>query len=284
MKKILVTGATGFIGNYVIEQLLQKGYSVIATSSSLEKAKEATWYSQVKYLPLDLKNLDDSIDYYTYFENPDAMIHLAWEGLPNYKETFHVEENLPRHYKFLKNLLRNGLKDITVSGTCLEYGMKEGCLTENIECKPDNSYAIAKYELWKKLAQLANHSGFHFKWVRIFYIYGKGQSPKSLFSQLDNALETHEKVFNMSGGEQERDFLHVEKVAEYIIQIALQNKITGVINCCSGNPVKVKDFVEDYLKRQNKHIELNLGYYPYNDYEEMRFWGNNLKLKSIKND
>lgn len=281
MKKILVTGATGFIGNYVIEQLLQNGYNVMATSSDIVKAKEANWYSQVKYIALDLKHLDDSVNYYTYFDSPDAMIHLAWEGLPNYNENFHVEENLPRHYHFLKNLLQNGLHDITVSGTCLEYGLKEGCLTENMECKPANPYAIAKNKLRQKLEQLSNRKGFYFKWVRLFYMYGKGQSPKSLISQLDKALEAHESVFNMSGGDQERDFLPVEKMADYIVEIALQDKITGVINCCSGKPVKLKEFVGCYLKQQNKSIELNLGYYPYTDYEPMRFWGDDGKLKTI---
>src|SRR5882757_5346244 len=83
MKKILVTGATGFIGNYVIDQLLQRGYDIIATSSSLNKAKEAKWYRQVKYIPFDLENVNENENYYSYFNNPDALIHLAWEGLPN---------------------------------------------------------------------------------------------------------------------------------------------------------------------------------------------------------
>ncbi|MBK9533321.1 MAG: NAD(P)-dependent oxidoreductase [Chitinophagaceae bacterium] len=286
MKKILITGATGFIGNYVVAQLLQKGYNVIATSSDMDKAKKAEWYSKVKYIPFDLKRFDESVNYFTFFECPDAMIHLAWEGLPNYKEVFHVEENLPRHYKFLKNIIQNGLKDITVSGTCLEYGMKEGCLIENMDCEPGNPYAIAKNELRKKLELLTQQDEFqfHFKWVRIFYMHGKGQGPNSLISQLDKALETSEPVFNMSGGEQERDFLSVEKVADYIVKIALQNKVLGVINCCSGKPVAVRQFVEDYLKQQNKSIRLNLGYYQYTDYEPMKFWGDNKKLKKIVND
>lgn len=281
MKKILVTGATGFIGNYVIAQLLQKGYQVIATSSTGDTAKDAPWYSQVKYIALDLKHIDDSVNYYIYFDSPDIMIHLAWEGLPNFREAFHIEENLPRHHIFLKNLLQNGLSDLTVTGTCLEYGMKEGCLRENMVGEPGNPYAIAKNELRKKLEQMAKQRGVNFKWARLFYMYGMGQSPKSLISQLDKALEQRESDFNMSGGRQERDFLPVEKVAEYIVLVALQNKVTGIINCCSGKPVTVKQFVLDYLEREGKTINLNLGYYPYNDYEPMRFWGDDRKLKSI---
>jgi len=88
-------------------------------------------------------------------------------------------------------------------------------------------------------------------------------------------------VFNMSGGEQVRDYLPVEKVAEYIVSIALQKQVTGVINCCSGEPVTIKDLVNDYLALKKQHITLNLGYYPYPDYEPMRFWGDNTKLLAV---
>jgi dTDP-6-deoxy-L-talose 4-dehydrogenase (NAD+) len=75
--------------------------------------------------------------------------------------------------------------------------------------------------------------------------------------------------------------LSVEKVAEYIVKIALQNKVTGIINCCSGRPVSVKQFVNNYLEEKNAALKLNLGYYPYPDYEPMAFWGNDKKLKKI---
>ena len=73
------------------------------------------------------------------------------------------------------------------------------------------------------------------KWVRLFYLYGKGQSPNSLLSQLQSALDRGDQVFNMSPGDQLRDYLEVTKVAEYIIRIAMQRRETGIINCCSGN-------------------------------------------------
>ena len=115
-------------------------------------------------------------------------------------------------------------------------------------------------------------------------MYGKGQGPNSLLSQLDNALLNGDTIFNMSGGEQQRDYLPVEKVGAYVVKIALQNKLTGIINCCSGNPITVKEFVEKYLKYQQQSIRLNLGYYPYADYEPMRFWGDDKKLKIIINN
>lgn len=281
MKKVLVTGATGFIGNYLVQELLLNRQEVIATSTNETKARQTDWFEQVTYKPFSFENYNADINYYDFFNNPDILIHLAWEGLPNYKSAFHTEVNLPRHTAFLDNLISNGLKDVTVTGTCLEYGMQEGCLREDMPASPSIPYAIAKDSLRKALEEIQRRHPYLLKWVRLFYMYGKGQNPNSLLSQLERAIINGDKSFNMSGGEQARDFLPVEKVAKNIVRIALQEKVTGIINCCSGNSVTVRQLVEEYLRWNNKMIGLNLGYYPYTDYEPMYFWGDVTKLKTI---
>lgn len=281
MAKVLVTGASGFIGNYVVTELLQRGYEVIASSASAEKAAAFQWFKRVRYIPLNLAAVEDAVNYYKYFDAPDAVIHLAWEGLPNYNAAFHSQVNLPRHLSFLSNLVQNGLVNLTVTGTCFEYGMQQGRLDESMPAQPANPYAQAKDTLRKMLQQLQQQYPFHLKWVRLFYMYGKGQNPKSLLSQLQLALDEKQEVFNMSGGEQVRDYLPVEKVAHNIVSIALQNSVEGIINCCSGQPVTVKQLIDNYLQQQGAGIRLNLGYYPYTDYEPMAFWGDTKKLQSI---
>lgn len=281
MKKILVTGASGFVGNYVVRQLLRSNFKVIATSSDAGKAEQRPWFKEVRYIPFNLQEFTPTRDYYNFFERPDHVIHLAWEGLPNYKSIFHIEENLPRHFSFLKNLVLNGCPDITVTGTCLEYGFREGALSEDMLAVPANPYAVAKDSLRKFLEELRKLHPFNLKWMRLFYMYGEGQSAKSLLSQLDKAVEEGESVFNMSGGEQVRDYLPVEEVASIIATAAMQEQVCGVINCCSGKPVTIKEFVQDYCKRKNITIQLNFGYYPYPDYEPMVFWGDTSKLKRL---
>lgn len=279
--KVLVTGATGFIGSYVIPELLKKNVTIIATSTSYNKAKEMEWFSKVLFVEHDIHS-ETNENLFVKFKNPDLLIHLAWRNLSNFKDSSHIEEILPKHEAFLKNLISNGLKDLSVIGTCLEYGMVEGELNEEMDSAPTIAYPIAKDKLRKILEEMKQRFSFSLKWIRLFYMYGKGQSPKSILSQLDKALENNEPVFNMSKGEQERDYLPVNLIAENIVIFALQQKIDGIINCCSNKPITIKQLVLDHLKKINKTIELNFGYYPYTDYEPFKFWGSNKKQLKIK--
>tara|TARA_B100001971_G_scaffold209350_1_gene232781 strand:- start:789 stop:1661 length:873 start_codon:yes stop_codon:yes gene_type:complete len=275
-KSVLVTGATGFIGSYLIDELVKRKVDVIASSRSSKKELSNNWSNEVNYIQADLNESRE--DWYYFFGKPDMLIHLSWEGLPNYKELFHLEQNLPSNYFFLKNMIKNGLKKVVVTGTCFEYGDQSGELREDFETRPNTPYALAKDCLRKILEQLQKKYDFDLKWIRIFYPYGKGQSPDSILSQLDTALERGDKIFRMSGGEQLRDYLPVEKVAEYIARISVQNKVSGIINCCSGEPMSIRRLVENYIDDKTI-IELNLGHYPYLDYEPMAFWGDTKKLK-----
>jgi len=269
--RILVTGAAGFIGNYVILELLKRNIEVLAVDRDIEKAKTKEWFDKVQFYPMDIKQVSD--EQFNHIKNADRLIHLAWQGLPNYKELFHFEENLMIQYNFIKKLILSGIKDITVSGTCFEYGMREGPLSVDMPSDPQNAYALAKDTLRKFLQLLQSQTSFNLKWVRLFYTYGEGQSGKSILAQLQQALDNGDKEFNMSGGEQLRDYLPVEKVAEKIVAFSLSNEVNGIMNCSSGHPISIRTLVENYLKKKNKHIKLNLGYYPYPDYEPMSFWG-----------
>ena len=79
-----------------------------------------------------------------------------------------------------------------------------------------------------------------------------------------------------------RDYLHISEVVSNISNIIVQNNINGIINCCKGKPISIRNLVEYYLKEKNYKMQLNLGYYPYPSYEPMSFWGNNSKLNLIK--
>lgn len=270
--KVVVTGGSGFIGNHVVSELLQRGLEVLVVGRDINKVKQQEWFDRVEFIKVDIsKTLPDQA--FKKISAANKLIHLAWDGLPNYMDLIHFEETLMFQYNFLKTIIHLGVKDITITGTCFEYGLKNGCLTTDMPSDPQNPYALAKDTLRKTLEHLQKKINFKLKWIRLFYMYGKGQSEKSILSQLDRAIENGDKIFNMSGGEQLRDYLPVEEVARFITEICLNENYSGLVNCCSGVPISIRNLVENHLKNNNKNISLILGYYPYPDFEPMAFWG-----------
>ena len=263
----------------MVPELLRLGHEVTATAHNLERAQAMPWFDKVHFVACDLHSTE--LDPAAFFEVPDILVHLAWPGLPNYKEHFHFEKNLFESYYFIKKMIEGGLCHLSVIGTCLEYGMKEGCLTEDMPTAPCTSYGLAKDTLRKFVEVLAQKYSFDWKWIRLFYLYGEGQSKNSILEQLKSAIARGEKVFPMSGGEQQRDYLSVEKAAEYVVKISAQTKQQGIFNCCNGDPISIRSLVEEYLRKSGQSIKLDLGRYPYPDYEPMVFWGDNKKLKMI---
>ena len=180
------------------------------------------------------------------------------------------------------NLISNGLANFNGVGTCYEYGITEGELTEKMETKPIMPYPQGKLELFHFIQNLTQEFTFSFKWIRVFYVFGEIYGRKNLYTLLNQAIENKEEIFNMSGGEQIRDFLAPQAIAENIVHISLQQSTQGVINCCSGLPVQLKAFVLAFLKTKNSNLKLNLGFYPYPDYEPMSTWGSVDKLNLCK--
>jgi dTDP-6-deoxy-L-talose 4-dehydrogenase (NAD+) len=274
--KVMVTGATGFVGRHVVAELIVRGHSVVAISRGVKRAQEMPWIDSVEFIQCDLHDSFHSLLLPECL--PEAIVHLAWPGLPNYRDFFHISKNLPADLAFLEAAVKAGVPHILVAGTCLEYGLQNGPLTEAMETKPTTPYGFAKDVLRKSLEMLHRERSFTFQWMRLFYMYGEGQNKNSLLAQLDQAIGEGQKVFNMSAGDQLRDYLPIQEVAVNFV-IALENpQIDGVINCCKGNPISVYDLVKERCHLKASTIKINRGIYPYPDYEPLAFWGVNTKL------
>ena len=285
MKKILITGATGYIGNKIITLLLNENYNIVATSTNRIKAQEYDWFNKVQYITFNFNDSFNDVNLYEFFGQPDMLIHLAWEGLPNYNERFHLDNQYPKQLLFLQNFLDNKLTNLTITGTCLEYGLIEGEISETLKAEPTTFYGKAKLQLYNDLQKYISttHKNVNLKWLRLFYNYDYVQNTHSIISAINRAVKNGDTIFNMSKGDQLRDYLPIDKMAHFIIQTALQNQINGIINICSGEPIKLETFIKNYLNEMGFEITLNLGYYPYNNYEPKNFWGNNSKLLKILN-
>lgn len=275
--KVAVTGASGFVGRHVITDLLQQEMEIVAVTR--DAARLAGLSEAVCIAEMDIAR--PAPDCFEKLGRPDVLIHLAWDGLPNYKSPHHFETELPRQYHFLKNMIEAGLASLFVTGTCFEYGMQSGSLSEDMPTLPNNPYGYAKDALRQQLGFLKSITPFNLTWSRLFYMHGEGQPGTSLYPKLKEAVLRGERVFNMSGGEQLRDYLPVEEVARQIVRLATARQDIGTVNICSGNPISVRRLVEQWMSDYGWKIQLNLGYYPYPDYEPMAFWGNRECLDAI---
>jgi nucleoside-diphosphate-sugar epimerase len=220
-------------------------------------------------------------DLYDRLGRPDVLVHLAWGGLPHYKSLHHFEDELPIQYAFLKRLITGGLRRCVVAGTCLEYGNQEGELSEDCPALPTTAYAFAKDCLRRQLELFRGAHQFELTWARLFYTYGEGQAPTSLYSLLQAAVARGDRTFDMSGGEQVRDYLPVRAVARALVDLALAPSHHGVVNVCAGHGITVRRLVEGWLEENGWDISLNFGRLPYPDYEPHAFWGARDKLISL---
>jgi dTDP-6-deoxy-L-talose 4-dehydrogenase (NAD+) len=276
---VLVTGATGFVGRHLVAALLARGCAVRAVARNVETAASMPWINHVEFVATDIHAAD--LDIAALTDGIDVLAHLAWPGLPNYRALFHFEHNLMADYRFIKGAVEAGVAQVLVTGTCFEYGMQSGPLSESVEPQPSNPYGLAKHTLHLFLQNLQQEKPFTLQWARLFYLHGEGQNPNSLLAALDRAIDAGEASFNMSGGEQLRDFLPIASAADYLAAILHQRDFNGVINCASGQPVSVRALVEQRLRERGAALKLNLGHYPYPSHEPMAFWAVTERLQQL---
>ncbi|MDI1254303.1 NAD-dependent epimerase/dehydratase family protein [Thermomonas sp.] len=274
--RVAVTGSSGFIGRHVVRQLAaRRGIDVIA----IARHPDASISPSVTPVELDIGA--DNAHMYDSIGRPDVLLHLAWSGLPDYRAATHLESELPRQIGFLDACVNAGLRRLVVAGTCLEYGMQSGCLDESLRTAPITAYGQAKDRLREHLDACVAADGLQLAWARLFYLYGPGQAPTSLYSQLRTAVEAGATEFPMSPGDQQRDFLPIDAAAAYLCALALEAPDAGVVNVCGGTAKPVVSWARAWLSEWGADLTLKLGVYPYPEYEPHAFWGSTMKLHSL---
>ena len=276
---VVVTGASGFVGRAVLAALAARGIRPTAVTRDRRRLSDLELDSAI--VEGDIGAPDPA--FIAEVARHDILLHLAWDGLPNYKSLHHLETELPAQYRFLKAMVAAGSRSLLVTGTCFEYGMQAGRLVETGPAQPTNPYGYAKDALRRQLSFLKQETPFALIWARLFYMYGTGQNPKSIYSQLAAAVDRGDDHFDMSAGEQIRDYLPIKEAAELLVRLTLLGRDVGIVNICSGQPRSMRGVVESWLRDDGWRIKLRLGRYPYPDYEPFAFWGSAEKLHEILN-
>ena len=256
MKKVLLTGATGYIGQFAVRHLLDKNYVVHAvTSKPFDKTptENLIWHRADLLKADDVKDLMEKVC-------PTHLLHFAW--YVEHGKFWNAVENLDwlQAGLFLaRQFAECGGERIVTAGTCAEYAWTQtGALTEGkTPMQPQTLYGAAKYALYLALEKFADVSGVSFSGGKVFFLFGADESPNRLVPSVIRALLKNEPA-KTSHGEQIRDFMFVEDVAEAFVML-LESDVRGVINIASGRKTKLREIIETLGEITGKPELLQIG-------------------------
>lgn len=273
--KILVTGANGYIGRHVVCQLLKQRHDVTACDIRLNEVDKRATLKEYNILTgIYSDNL------YEELGKPDVCLHMAWRDGFVHNSPNHIGD-LSNHYKFLTALLDSGLPHLAVMGTMHEVGYHEGAIDENTPCNPISFYGIAKDALRRSMILATKSHGCVLQWIRAYYIVGDDLKSNSIFAKLRTAALEGKTHFPFTSGKNKYDFIDIDDLATQIAAVVGQKEVTGIINCCSGQPVSLADRVEAFIKENNLDIQLDYGAFPDRPYDSPCTYGDDSKIKCI---
>ena len=273
---IIITGASGFIGQNLIKKIVLKECKYL-TISRKKKIKFS-----VNHLSINLndfiKNKKKIIDF-----NPDVIIHLAWQNIPDYSEKMSFI-NLNLSINFLSFIINStNCKKIIVSGSCWEYGKIKGPCKETDNLSINSYFSLTKNMLYNYLNYTCKINSINLVWFRIFYVYGYGQKKISLIPSIVTALSKNKSI-EINYPYYRNDYINIDDVVKVFIY-AIFNKIKpGIYNLGNGKTNSVidifkiieskiignSDFSNEILNKNKKDKSVN-------------FWANKNKLNFLLN-
>lgn len=270
--KILVTGANGYLGQGIVRSILNNGHCVVATDFNTQFVDE-----RAERIACNLFEVDNP---YSFFGEPDVLLHLAWrDGFVHYSSA-HIDD-LPKHYAFIKKMVDGGIQQVAVMGSMHEIGFFEGSINESTPCYPTTPYGIGKNALRELTQMICKQKNIVFQWLRGYYIVGNSKFGSSIFSKITAAVDEGKTEFPFTLGQNQYDFIDYPDFCAQVAAVVGQKNEQGIINICSGKPEKLADRVERFIKENDYRIKLQYGAFPDRPYDSKAVWGNDTKIRKI---
>jgi len=258
--RVIVTGASGFIGKQLCNKLLERGHQVVSLCRT-SRAPERTYLKSFQHIPYVMGEV---LPKEVIVFSPEALVHLAWDGIPDFSERKCVD-NVESQLRFLKETEKlDQLEKIVGAGTCREYGAKYGACVESERIQSDSYFSWAKQTLADYFRLACQQRRTSLVWFRIFYIYGPGQRAESLIPSLIKAFKSkrNPKINNPSTA---NDYIYIDDVVTVFIKSIEDKNCRGTFNLGSGKTTSVatiSEIVEQTIRNENefsKNLAKQLG-------------------------
>lgn len=280
---ILVTGGTGFIGSHLVRKLIEDGANVFVLVRNSEcLGRIEPFRSRLNIIQADLGRLMPS---QIPFLKPVYVFHLAAHGVENpLKDAAEIIlANVLGTHNLLDFLIKEGrenLRGIVYAGTDFEYGGDANLISEAHLLNPTNYYSASKAAGWMFCKAYTAMYGLPITGVRSFYTYGPDQGERRFVSLVIKNALAGVSEFEMTAGEQERDFIFVSDVVNGMIKAAVtENAIGDVINLGTGIGTRLRSVVEKIISITGSSMHPKFGALPYRRGEIFRLVADNSLAK-----
>lgn len=233
MKKILLTGSSGLIGQEVVDNLLKNNFDVYAISRRTFPSSK-----NLHYIKLDLFDTEGTNNL-VFKLKPEYLLHLAWLSTGLFNDNIHFNF-LASSINLVNQFILSGGKRLVIAGTYAEYGNNNSLLTEKTETDPQNVYAMCKDFLNKIVSYQCKKNNISYSWGRVFSAFGLESDNRRLTGDILHKLKDNKEVV-IKNGNLIRDYIYNKDVAAAFVSI-LNSEIEGNINICSGKGTSIKDF------------------------------------------